>query len=124
MSQPMPRWLKAKIASTGRKATLTNCECGLPVLTGLDGDGCAYPAVVEPVPLTYPGELGCALSEGRTTYAVMGGELHRRNHHDLQMACAFTVMAEHRCEAGIRPAWILTTAMRAREAVSSYEPPF
>jgi len=120
----MPRWLKAKIASTGRKATLTNCECGLPVLTGLDGDVCAFPAVVEPVPLTYPGELGCALSEGRTTYAVMGGELHRRYRTQLETASTYPVVAEHRCGHPINAAWIQTPAMRAADEVNSFEPPF
>jgi len=124
MSKPLPQWRRDKIAVAARKATLGNCECGQYVLAGLDGDVCAFPAMADAMPLTYPGELGCALSEGRTTYAVAGGELHRRYRTQLETASTYPVVAEHRCGHPINAAWIQTPAMRAADEVNSFEPPF
>lgn len=50
-----------------RDAILTSCNCGMPILTGLDFDFCAWAVTVDLAPLNPHGEA-MALIEGRNTY--------------------------------------------------------
>lgn len=45
------------------------CQCGAPILTGLDGDLCAFDATVDWTPLDVLGEL-VAIAQHRRTYQV------------------------------------------------------
>jgi hypothetical protein len=84
---PIAPWLRQHLQDTGRwngdhiatTAKLATHTCGQPVLTGLDSDLCAWPATVDPLPLTPTGEM-LALLGGRTTYDYWTNarQLHRR----------------------------------------------
>jgi hypothetical protein len=75
MRTPTPAWLRQHLIDTGvwsadgitRKAKLRTHTCGLLVLTGLDADLAAFPATVDPTPLTTTGEM-LALLGNRDTY--------------------------------------------------------
>lgn len=72
---PVPAWLRQHLIDTGiwsadgvtRKAKLRTHTCGLLVLIGLDADLAAFPATVDPTPLTTTGEM-LALLGNRDTY--------------------------------------------------------
>lgn len=82
-----------------RRACPTIHRCGATVLTGLDNDLAALVARVDPEPLTALGEVQ-ALTAGRTTYALRGQALDRRDRWSIPghpPSHALPVHAEHRC---------------------------
>lgn len=86
-------------ANVRRQAHLTKHHCGMHVLVGLDADRCALTTRVDPYPLNAGGEVE-ALRDGRHTYLLEHGELHRRNHWNIPghpPGPDRTVLAEHTC---------------------------
>ena len=92
----------------GRRVILMKHSCGQHILRGLDADRCALTAEVDPYPLTPAGEVR-ALTAGRPTYCLSGGQLEPRDRwnipghlpsHDL------LVLAAHDC-TGIPADWRL-----------------
>lgn len=99
----MPRpWLAEKIAAGRRAAKPNTCRrCGKPVLAGPDDDIAALPAAVDPQPVDAATEL-LALSDGRASYNLIGGELcYRTQQWHVRYAPAgvspHPVHLEHRC---------------------------
>lgn len=133
---PMPAWLKGHLINVGlwnadgitRKAKIRTHACGVIVLTGLDADTCAYPAVCDPTWLTPLGEA-LALIEGRHTYdywliaRTIDGP---RTHHRISYAPATDtgstrVLATHVCGTRRLPHFDIPTT-RTQEATD--DPPF
>lgn len=117
----LPTWLRTKLQRDGlmddngltRRARARRCTtCRTYLLAGLDGDLCAFPAYVDPTPLSAHGEAA-ALILGRRTYALWhrGGrlELTPRDRWQIKGSPAghpknrFDVHAEHICGSGPLP---------------------
>lgn len=136
----MPRiapWLRQHLQDTGRwngdhigrTAKLLTHECGAPVLSGLDSDLCAWPATVDPTPLTPTGEM-LALLGGRTTYDywTASRQLHRRvdvaiTGHPATDTGSTRVLATHICGTPPLPAYP-TPAISTTTEETSDVPPF
>lgn len=103
-----------------RNSTSHQCrKCGAHIRSGLDADVLAFVARVDDDPVTRQGEL-LAILNGRRTYSLEGGRLHRRRLHHLQ-APARAPYVEHRCWEPFPAAWL---APMPRPAVLTDAPPF
>lgn len=114
----MPDWLRRHLEASGhlspdgvtRAARTTHCRrCGAVVMRGLDGDKAAFPATVDPEPLTALGEV-LALLAGRGTYELrwVGHryELDARDQWQIQgrPPAEIHAVAEHACGSGLTAA--------------------
>lgn len=132
----MPAWLKSHLVETGvltpsglgRKAQLRRHKhCGLPTLTGLDGDLCAFEVSCDLGELTAQGEA-LALLEGRRTFEVSKrGELYYRQHWAIKSRPAggsTPVLAQHICESPIPATWCVPPLRPAARQSTTEEMPF
>ena len=94
-------------------------KCGAHIRSGLDADALAFVARVDDDPVTRQGEL-LAILNGRRTYSLEGGRLHRRELHHLQ-APARAPYVEHRCWEPFPATWL---APIPRPAAATDTPPF
>ena len=99
-----PAWQQARIVANQRRATVTRCACGAPVVAGLDADTCAFPVTSDPVFLTWPGELA-ASQHDRPTFTLMAQSLFRRDRFARAEPSRHPVLAAHRCNQPIPQAW-------------------
>lgn len=116
--QPTPR-----PHTTSRRAQLTHCPCGMPTLTGLDNDRCAFPANADLSFLTWPGEIAAIHLDGRVTYALLAGTLFRRDEPTRSTESTHPIVAEHRCGDPIPDTWRKPTPPTRRREDTN-EPPF
>lgn len=132
----MPDWLKRQLIDTGvltpsglgRKAQLRRHKpCGLPTLTGLDADLCAFEVSCDLGELTMSGEA-MSLLDGRATFEVsLRGQLYRRDSHHITSRPAggkTPVLAQHRCAAPIPAAWCVPPLQPAARQTTTEEIPF
>lgn len=94
-------------------------KCGAHIRSGLDADALAFVARVDDDPVTRQGEL-LAILNGRRTYSLEGGRLHRRYSHHLQIAPRAPYV-EHRCWEPFPATWLAPTP---RTAAATDTPPF
>ena len=101
--------LAPTVSASKRTVEPRHCRnCGAIVLVGLDSDICGFPVAVDPVPITYAGELWCLVhpSGRRYTYQLWGGELGLRDDRQLRTPVTFrhfTVVAQHWCNQPVPP---------------------
>lgn len=99
-----PNWQQERIIANQRKAKLSACTCGAPIVLGLDDDLCAFSAAADPAFLTWAGELA-AIVDRRPTYAVLGQSLFRRDRYSRSEPSDHPVLAGHRCGQPIPVPW-------------------
>lgn len=116
-----PAWMRARIVSNQRKAKVTGCACGAPVVVGLDADQCAFNVAADVLPVTWPGELAAVL-QGRGTFSVALVELTRREAHDRTKPAAAPVLVEHRCGEPLPSTWLADTPAPVVEEPSDDAP--
>lgn len=100
----LPAWIREQLQAatwpTRRAARFHRCpDCNAIVLTGLDGDNCAFTSTTDPTPITRQLEIACLLA-GRRTYtawrAPNGYELTYRHPSTPEQQ---PILPEHRCGA-------------------------
>jgi len=116
-----PAWMRARIVSNQRKAKVTGCVCGAPVVVGLDDDQCAFNVATDVTPVTWAGELAAAL-QGRATYTLQLKELTRRPSYDRAEPAASPVLVDHRCGDPVPSAWLADLPTPAIAEVSDVAP--
>lgn len=101
-----------------RRALESTCpQCWAEIVTGYDGDACAFMAAVDSQRLTHRGEL-LAVCDGRRTYALdIHGALHRRDRWQLRRQGREPVLAEHRCHQPIPATWRAAVVEPTRQEV-------
>lgn len=119
----------------GRGVRCGRCrDCRAPILTGLDGDTCAFVARVDCTPLTPLGEVLALLQDGVRTYELRTpgqafARLVRRDFHAIRSRPAetgrFDVLADHRCHAAVPEVAVAVTRLAvAPRPVPPIDPPF
>jgi len=99
-------WRAALIEAAARKAKAAACKgCGATIVTGLDGDRCAFTATADLAPLTWAGEIAAWL-DGRATFELAARELWWRTELQRQRPAEFAALPEHRCRDPIPDLWI------------------
>lgn len=100
----------------GRRARLILHSCNQHVLVGLDDEIAALTARCDPYPISAIGEVQ-ALSDGRATYYLHRGCLERRDRWTIPghpPSPQLLVLAEHRCDDPLPPAWLAPPSPRPR----------
>lgn len=92
-----------------REAVTARHRCGGLVVVGLDDEAMAWPAYVDPIPLTQVGEA-LALLAGRNTYRLRGAYVFtvtRRGPWDIERGWHDhpIVLASHECATPIPAEW-------------------
>lgn len=104
-----------------RKVQIGKCpECFELVLGGLSSRMCAWPVLVDAIPLTWAGELAAAF-EDRATYEFWNQRLEIRTNYSRRRQSDITVVADHRCSQPIPDSWKAPTVKRWE---MPDEPPF
>jgi len=104
-------------APNHRHATIRTCRCGSITIGGLDDDYCAWAVNADLTPLTYPGELGAAISQGRRTFWLFDRKLWRRNRWQLTSPQRDPVLPEHVCDNPVPADWLAPPTPTTRKAV-------
>lgn len=121
-------------SGAGRGLQARWCRCGAPVLAGLDGDVCAFPAVVDIGPLSAIGEA-VARIQGRRTFEIRkrgAFQLMRRNRHAIRdrppgrraWCGPIDVVAEHVCHSFPLPSTPSAFTETENERADNDQPPF
>jgi len=126
----IPQWLRKRLAGKGRGARGGTCpRCKCYVITGLDHDDCALPAVVDDTEINHMSELLARLRGVATfDFTQYGGtwELRYRYPVHIKAEREFPVLVAHVC--GIRwPATAephLSLTRSAPPATTLESPPF
>lgn len=122
MKARRPGWLHARIVANARKAKLTICPCGSPVLAGLDDDRCAFTANADIRQLTPAGETATTVLLQRATFELAVHELWRRRDSEHGKPSRFPILPEHRCNDPVPSTWTKPPNPNLREDPD--DPPF